>query len=321
MTSAKTLAIIVPVFNEEIGIAEFLREMKPLLVKIIADTGVRPRLVFVNDGSKDRTVETISKQEWPVAVQIISLSRNFGKEAALTAGLASAKDDAVIVMDVDMQDPPELITEMIALWQGGAKVVLAQRNDRVGDDYFKRTSALWFYTIHNRLSTVHIPYNVGDFRLMDRQVVEAVNQLPESRRFLRGIFAWIGFSPVYLKFSRPERRMGKSKYSIPKMWLLALEGITSFSEVPLVIWTYIGAFIASSAFVYASIIVIKTLILGVDLPGYASLITIILFLGGIQIFGIGVLGEYIGRIYSEVKRRPVFVIESEVFLPAPESAN
>ncbi len=311
----KTLAIIVPVFNEEDGIAVFSNQMSPLL-ETLAARNIRPRLIFIDDGSKDGTCREISAQKWAVDVDIFRLSRNFGKEAALTAGLSKAGDDAVVVMDVDMQDPPELILDMVDLWLRGEKVVLAQRSDRSDDGFLKRTTAGWFYKLHNRLSTIHIPYNVGDFRLMDRAVVQAVNSLPESRRFMKGLFAWVGFTPAFVSYKRPMRSAGTTKFSIWKLWRLALEGITSFSEVPLIIWSYIGAFIATSAFVYASIVVIKTLIFGVDTPGYASLITITLFLGGIQLLGIGILGEYVARIYSEVKRRPLFLIESETHLPA-----
>lgn len=312
---AKTLAIVVPVFNEENSIGVFCREISPLLQDIGTRFGIDLRLLFVNDGSTDGTGRAIAQQNWPVPVHIITLSRNFGKEAALTAGLVHANDDAVVVMDVDMQDPPELILDMITHWTQGAKVVLAQRNDRSDDGYMKRTSAAWFYSLHNRLSNIHIPDNVGDFRLMDAQVVQAVNQLPESRRFMKGLFAWVGFAPIYVGYKRPARREGQSKFSFWKLWKLALEGITSFSEIPLVIWTYIGAMIALTSFVYASVVVVKTLVFGVDVPGYASLTTIALFLGGIQILGIGIVGEYVARIYSEVKRRPLYVVESAVSLP------
>ncbi len=311
----KSLAIIVPVYNEEAGIALFFQETASLFAKLRGEMSLDLRLIFVNDGSRDSTAAVIAAQPWAVQVQVIHLSRNFGKEAALTAGLAHARQDGVVVMDVDMQDPPDLILDMVAHWQNGAKVVLAQRSDRADDGFMKRTSAQWFYKLHNRLSNIQIPDNVGDFRLMDAQVVAAVNQLPENRRFMKGLFAWVGFAPVYVSYKRPPRGAGESKFSYWKLWKLALEGITSFSEVPLVIWTYIGAVIALSSFGYASVVVLKTLILGVDVPGYASMITILLFLGGIQILGIGVVGEYVARIYSEVKRRPLFLIESVQDLP------
>lgn len=315
--SAQTssLAIIVPVYNEEAGIALFHRETAPLFAKLRAEFALELRLIFVNDGSRDGTAGVIAAQDWPVRVQVVNLTRNFGKEAALTAGLAHADADAAVVMDVDLQDPPELILDMVAHWRAGAKVVLAQRNDRSEDGLMKRLSANWFYKLHNRLSQIQIPDNVGDFRLMDRQVIEAVNQLPESRRFMKGLFAWVGFTPVFVQYKRPPRGAGQSKFSFWKLWKLALEGITSFSEIPLVMWTYIGAVVALSAFGYALVVVAKTLIFGVDVPGYASLITLVLFFGGIQILGIGVVGEYVARIYSEVKRRPLFLVESVDDIP------
>lgn len=316
MSKSQTIAIIVPVFNEEDSISVFCREITPILTRIRSEFGLAVRLVFVDDGSQDGTQREITNTEWPADVQLISLSRNFGKEAAMTAGLARVSDDAVVIMDADLQDPPELIFEMIAEWQKGAKVVLARRKDRSDDGFLKRLTAQWFYRLHNRISNIDIPYNVGDFRLMDRQVVEAVNQLPESRRFMKGLFAWVGFTPVYLDYKRPARQAGKSKFSGWKLWRFAVEGITSFSEVPLVIWTYLGALISLSSFVYASLIVVRTLLFGTDVPGYASMITIVLFLGGIQVLGIGILGEYLGRVYSEVKRRPPFVIEEETHISA-----
>lgn len=316
MSKSQTIAIIVPVFNEEDSISVFCREITPILTRIRSEFGLAVRLVFVDDGSQDGTQREITNTEWPADVQLISLSRNFGKEAAMTAGLARVSDDAVVIMDADLQDPPELIFEMIAEWQKGAKVVLARRKDRSDDGFLKRLTAQWFYRLHNRISNIDIPYNVGDYRLMDRQVVEAVNQLPESRRFMKGLFAWVGFTPVYLDYKRPARQAGKSKFSGWKLWRFAVEGITSFSEVPLVIWTYLGALISLSSFVYASFIVVRTLLFGTDVPGYASMITIVLFLGGIQVLGIGILGEYLGRVYSEVKRRPPFVIEEETHISA-----
>jgi glycosyltransferase involved in cell wall biosynthesis len=314
-----SLAIIIPVFNEADAIAPFRDAMVPVLQQARTRFGLEIRLVFVDDGSSDGTAQVIAETDWPVAVQLLSLSRNFGKEAAMTAGLAHAPDDAVVVMDVDLQDPPELIIEMVRLWTEGAKVVLARRNDRSSDGFRKRVTAQWFYRLHNRISNIDIPYYVGDFRLMDRAVVAAVNQLPENRRFMKGLFAWVGFAPVFLDYKRPVRQAGKTKFSGWKLWRFAVEGITGFSEVPLVIWTYMGALIALVSFLYAGFIVLRTLVFGVDVPGYASLITIMLFLGGIQVLGIGVLGEYLGRVYSEVKRRPPYIIAETQELPARKS--
>lgn len=316
----QSLAIIVPAYNEEDAIPVFLTTMTPIFDQIRAK-GLEPRLVFVNDGSRDDTVRVISDADWPVDVQLLKLSRNFGKESALTAGLASVDDDAVVVMDADLQDPPELIAEMIDHWRTGSKVVVPRRADRTEDSFSKRLTADWFYRLHNRISNVDVPHNAGDFRLMDRQVVEAVNKLPENRRFMKGILAWVGFETTYMEFKRPARSAGETKYSFWKMWRYAVEGITSFSDVPLIIWTFLGALISLMAFVYASYIVISTLIFGVETPGYASMITVVLFLGGIQVLGIGILGEYLGRVYSEVKRRPSFLIADDIRIPAKGKAD
>lgn len=311
MMEHKTLAIIVPLFNEEETLPAFLTGIGPTLAALKQQLTVK--LVFVDDGSKDNTADVVRETRWPVEVSLISLSRNFGKEAAMTAGLMQVADcDGAAIMDVDLQDPPELLLEMVQAWQGGAKVVLGRRIDRTEDGWLKRVSAQGFYRLHNSISNIEIPYNVGDFRLMDRRVVDAVNQLPENRRFMKGIFAWVGFPPVFVDYKRPARETGQSKFSGWKLWRFAIEGITSFSEVPLVVWTYIGALISLSSFVYAGAIVLRTLFFGIDVPGYASIVTIVLFLGGIQILGIGVLGEYLGRVYSEVKRRPSFVIADEI---------
>ena len=314
---SKRLGIIVPVYNEAEALPVFLRVMTPIFDDI-RGRGLEPTLIFVDDGSRDASVQIISEMSWPVNVRVLRLSRNFGKESALTAGLAQVDADAVVVLDADLQDPPELIVPMIDKWLNGAKVIVPRRADRSEDSRMKRVTADWFYRLHNKISDVDVPHNAGDFRLMDRAVVEAVNTLPENRRFMKGILAWVGFPTEYMEFKRPARSAGTTKYSFWKMWRYAVEGITSFSEVPLIIWTFLGAMISFLAFSYATYIVISTLIFGVETPGYASMITIVLFLGGIQVLGIGILGEYLGRVYSEVKRRPSFVISEEIRLPADE---
>ncbi len=323
MDVSQLVSIVIPVFNEEDAIAPFLKAMAQL------DGDVRTRfagkigleIVFVDDGSTDATLAAIrSRIGGDLEIRAIELSRNFGKEAALTAGLAEAAGQAVIPIDVDLQDPPGLIGDMIALWLDGAKVVLARRTDRSEDGAMKRRTAGWFYAFHNMISDIRIPANVGDFRLMDREVVNAVNQLPESRRFMKGIFAWVGYEPVYVDYARQPRSAGASKFSGWKLWRFAVEGITSFSEVPLMIWTYVGFVIALLSMIYASFIVLRTVVFGIDVPGYASLLTGILFLGGIQILGIGIIGEYIGRIYAEVKRRPTYVIAARHARPAAAPA-
>jgi len=248
-----------------------------------------------------------ARQQYP-GIVVLNLSRNFGKEAALTCGIDYAGGKAVIPIDVDLQDPPELITEMLKLWHQGFDVVLAQRVDRSADHVMKRKTAEWFYLLHNAISDSPIPPNVGDFRLMDRKVVEALKALPERRRFMKGLFAWVGFRQAVIPYSREARQAGMSKFSGWHLWNFALEGITSFSTAPLRIWTYLGLCIALVAFAYGTFIVGRVLLLGRDMPGYASLITVILFLGGVQLIGLGVLGEYLGRIYLETKGRPVYIV-------------
>ena len=244
-------------------------------------------------------------------IRIINFSRNFGKEAALTAGLDKARGETAIPIDVDLQDPPELIKELVARWREGYDVVLAKRADRTSDSFAKRVSADLFYKLNGKISNVDIPNNVGDFRLMSKRVIEALKQLPENQRFMKGLFAWVGFKTVVIEYVREKREAGQSSFNGWKLWNFALDGITSFSTLPLRIWLYIGALVSFLSFLYGSFIILKTLIFGVDLPGYASLAVIMLFLGGIQLIGIGILGEYIGRIYSESKRRPSYIIEGE----------
>lgn len=317
MNDAKLVSIVVPVFNEEDGIGPFIAALDPILAGATGLHGTRFEFVFVNDGSSDATLpRLIAMQVDDPRIRAIDLSRNFGKESAMTAGLAEARGDAVIVIDVDLQDPPELIGEMIDRWMAGARVVLGRRVDRSEDTVAKRVTANWFYTLHNLIARIKIPVNVGDCRLMDRAVVDALNRLPENRRFMKGLFAWVGFDPVYIDYKRLPRTVGETKFSGWKLWRFAIEGITSFSAFPLVVWTYLGIAISIMALVYAIVIIAKTLVFGVDTPGYASTLVAVLFLGGIQLLGIGVLGEYIGRIYDEAKRRPAYVI-ARVYDPQP----
>ena len=241
-------------------------------------------------------------------MRVIDLSRNFGKEAALTAGLDEATGDVVVVMDVDLQDPPDLIPELVAKWLEGFEVVLARRVNRSSDSIMKRLSAKWFYRIHNSMADPQIPHDVGDFRLLDRSVVEALRRLPERRRFMKGLFSWVGFRTTIVDYSRPSRKGGRSKFSGWKLWNLALEGITSFSIAPLRLWTYIGIAVSASAFSYMIFIIIRTVVFGIAVPGYASIFVALLFFGGIQLIGIGVVGEYLGRVYMEVKQRPTYIV-------------
>ena len=302
------ISIIAPCYNEEETIEPFLRRIEEILTQINQPY----EIVFINDGSRDNTLNVLlnAKQNFK-NIRIINFSRNFGKEAALTAGLDKARGEAAIPIDVDLQDPPELIKELVARWREGYDVVLAKRANRTSDSFAKRVSADLFYKLNGKISNVDIPNNVGDFRLMSKRVVEALKQLPENQRFMKGLFAWVGFKTVVIEYVREKREAGQSSFNGWKLWNFALDGITSFSTLPLRIWLYIGALVSFLSFLYGSFIILKTLIFGVDLPGYASLAVIMLFLGGIQLTGIGILGEYIGRIYSESKRRPSYIIEGE----------
>jgi glycosyltransferase involved in cell wall biosynthesis len=299
------ISLVVPMYNEADCVAEFFEHVIPVLERITS----RYEIVCVNDGSRDDTLSRLlAMQEQNPSVVIVDLARNFGKEAALSAGLDYARGAAVVPIDADLQDPPELIEEFVARWREGFDVVYAQRRTRQGESFLKLRSAEMFYTVLNRLSEVWSPPNTGDYRLMDRKVVEALRQLPERTRFMKGMFAWVGFRQVAVEFDRDPRVQGTTKWNYGKLWRFAIDGITSFSARPLKVWTYLGLFVAAFAFVYAAFLVGRTLIMGVDVPGYASLIVVVLFLGGLQMVGIGILGEYIGRIFSEVKQRPVYLV-------------
>jgi glycosyltransferase involved in cell wall biosynthesis len=302
----KTISIVTPFYNEQEGIAVYYRSVCDVMAKV---PGCDFEIVCVDDGSRDETLKRlVALSEKDARVQVIELSRNFGKEAALTAGLEAAQGDAVIPFDADLQDPPELIPQMIEAWRQGAEIVLARRTDRSSDSYLKRKTAAMFYSVHNRLSTVRIPENVGDFRLMDRVVVEAVKQLPEQQRFMKGLFAWVGFKTETLDYTRNARAAGTTKFSGFRLWNLALEGITSFSSVPLRVWSYVGLVFAVITMLYAGAVIYSTVVHGIAVPGYASLLVFILFFGSIQLISVGVLGEYIGRIYMETKGRPLFLV-------------
>lgn len=306
LTGPLALSLVIPVFNEAATLDAFIAR----ITDVFRDQAlIALEIVFVNDGSTDATLEVLlERQKSDSRIRIVDLSRNFGKEAALTAGLQTATGQAVVPIDADLQDPPEVILEMIARWREGYEVVLGHRVSRKTDSWAKQTSANWFYRLHNRIAEQHLPENVGDFRLMDRCVVDALQTLPESRRFMKGLFAWVGFRSTYVDYERPERVAGTTKFNGWRLWNFALEGITSFSTEPLRIWTYLGLFVSLISFSFAIFIVLRTLISGVDLPGYASLMVAVTFLGGLQLIGIGVLGEYLGRTYIESKRRPVYLV-------------
>ena len=302
------ISLIIPVYNEEAAIPIFYQAIKNAEF-------LKPyqmELVFINDGSKDQTENLINMLEVSdPSVKALSFTRNFGKEPALFAGLEHATGDAIIPIDVDLQDPIEIIPELIQKWQEGYDVVLAKRVDRSSDTALKRKSAELFYKLHNKISQPKIEENVGDFRLMSREVVENIKELPERNLFMKGVLSWVGGKTAIVEYTRAERSAGNTKFNGWKLWNLALEGITSFSTAPLRIWTYLGFFVASFAFLYGAYMMLDKILFDNPVPGYPSLLVSILFLGGIQLIGIGVLGEYIGRIYIETKQRPKFILKSK----------
>ena len=303
------VSLIVPVFNEEQAIGLFYQAVRHELRL----GGNEVEIVFINDGSSDGTAEQAKAlARVDDLVLLINFSRNFGKEPALFAGLEYATGDAVIPMDVDLQDPISVIPLLIDEWQKGADVVLAKRRNRATDGYLKRLTASLFYHVLNRISYTRIEENVGDFRLMDRKVVDVIRALPEHQLFMKGVLSWAGFTTALVEYERAGRVAGASKFNGWKLWNLALEGVTSFSTVPLRLWTYIGGGISIFAVLYAVYMVLDKVFFGNSVPGYPSLMTAILFLGGVQLIGIGILGEYVGRIYIEAKHRPRYVVRDIV---------
>lgn len=312
---APLLSVIAPVKNEEEGIIPFVERVGAILDE--AAEGGGWEILFVDDGSTDSTLAAIvAAHGREPRIRAISLSRNFGKEAALSAGLDHARGSAVIPMDVDMQDPPEVLPEMIAKWRDGHEMVFGVRRCRNSDGWAKRVTAGLYYRAHNWVSSDKIPENAGDFRLMDRKVVDVIRAMPERNRFMKGLFAWAGFKQASVEYDRAERATGTTKFNYWKLWTLALDGITSASTVPLRIWSYVGACVALFAICFAGWLTFDTLIFGNPVPGYASIMTSVLFLGGIQLISLGVLGEYVGRILTETKQRPLYVVRDTVGLDA-----
>jgi polyisoprenyl-phosphate glycosyltransferase len=300
------LSLVVPVFNEEESIGLFLTTVEPFLER----AGLRFEIVFVNDGSHDDTLSRLlDRSRQDPRIRVVNLSRNFGKEAALTAGIDHARGDILIPMDIDLQDPPELFGPFIERWREGYDIVYGVRTTRAWDTASKRLSARGFYWAFNSMSPVPIPSNVGDFRLVDRRAVEVLRQLPERNRFMKGLFAWVGFNAVGVPYERPPRAAGSSKFNLWRLWNFALDGVVSFSTVPLRASFYGGLVIAAIAVLYALFIIGRVLILGIDTPGYASLLIAVLSMGAIQLVSIGIIGEYLGRLFLEVKGRPIYVVE------------
>jgi len=307
----ETVSVVVPCYNESDGLYQFHQRLSVALRR----SAVCAEVVYVNDGSMDDTFDVIySLRLADERVGIIDLSRNFGKEAALTAGIDYASGDAVIVIDADLQDPPECIPDMIDAWRSGNDIVAMKRGDRSTDTMFKRISAAWFYRILSRLSPVRIPENVGDFRLLSRRAVDAIKAMPERNRYMKGLFAWVGFKTIEIEYKRDPRFVGDSKWPLYKLIGLALDGITSFSIAPLRIASLTGALVAAGALTYGLFVLSRTLIFGDSVAGFPTLIVMITFLGGAQLMAIGLLGEYIGRLLIESKQRPLYFIDT-VSLP------
>lgn len=307
MTSAQSLVVVVPAYNE----AEVLAEFHARLTAVFDGLEMQCSVLYVDDGSRDATWSIISDRARADArVAALKLARNFGKEAALTAGLDQADADAVLVIDADLQDPPELIPEFLAKWREGHDVVYGQRLVREGETWLKRATAAGFYRLMQRLSATPIPPDTGDFRLMSRRANEALRGLRERQRFMKGIFAWVGFRQCALPYRRDPRHAGSSKFNYWKLWNFALEGITSFSTAPLRLATYVGLATAALAFLYGLWIITKTLIWGNPVAGYPSLMTMLLFLGGMQLMALGIIGEYLGRLYMESKARPLYLLDA-----------
>ena len=299
------LSVVVPVHNEQDVLAEFHRRLSAVLDRLALDAEV----VYVNDGSTDASMALLGTlHERDRRVAVVELSRNFGKEAAMSAGLDFAEGDAVVLIDADLQDPPELIEQMLQAWREGADVVLMRRRARANESWLRRATAHAFYRIIGRLGTIPIPEDVGDFRLLSRRAVAALRRLPERSRFLKGLFAWIGYPTRELAYDRDGRFAGGSKFGYWRLWNFALEGITSFSAAPLKAASYFGLAIALAAFAFGLYVVVKTLLYGDPVPGYPTLATLVLFLGGLQLVALGIIGEYLARMFVEVKQRPLYLV-------------
>jgi polyisoprenyl-phosphate glycosyltransferase len=298
------ISCIVPVFNEDVVIVTFIAKLQSAL-RILSD---RFEIIIVDDGSRDHTVERVRQLPKEYQVKLLGLSRNFGKEIALTAGLEHCSGDVAILLDADFQHPVEMLPTFLQYWANGYEMVYGTRNDREAESYLKRNFARMFYWVMQKITKIDIPNNAGDFRLMDRSIVDALKQFPERTRFMKGLYAWVGFKKIGVPFTVKDRVLGKSSWSFTKLTDLAITGITSFSDVPLRVWGLIGFVISTFSLLYAIYIVTVTLIYGADLPGFPTVVVAIMFLGGIQLLSIGILGEYIARIFTEVKQRPKYLL-------------
>jgi glycosyltransferase involved in cell wall biosynthesis len=311
------LSVIVPAYNEQ----EVLPEFHGRLKAVLRDLPCQHEILYVNDGSRDSTLTLLEGLHAnDPAVGVVNFSRNFGKEAAMTAGLDLARGDAVVVIDADLQDPPELIAEFFRIWRDeGVDVVYAKRNSRSGESWLKKSTAKGFYWVMSKVSNVDIPRDTGDFRLMSRRALEGLKQLREHHRFMKGLFAWVGFPSRAVLYERDGRYAGETKWNYLKLWNFSLEGITGFSIAPLKIATYLGLIVSIFAAVLGTRIILGTLIFGNDVPGYPSLFSAVLFFGGVQLFFLGIIGEYLGRVFNETKKRPLYLVQDHLEAK-PESA-
>ncbi len=304
-TVAEMISLIVPLYNEESSLDAFHSR----LAGVLNGLSVKAEIIYVNDGSTDTSKDILHNiLAWDSRACILDLSRNFGKEIAISAGLDTCQGDAAVIIDADQQDPPELIEEFIHWWRQGYDVVYGQRQDRSSDTWLKRTSSSWFYAVMSKLSRIDIPRDAGDFRLLSRRAIDALGELPETQRYMKGLYAWIGFPQKAVAYTREQRAGGTGKWSYWRLWNLAIEGITSFSDAPLKIATYLGLVTALGAFGYGIYIVWLTLVAGNPVPGYPSLMVVILFLGGVQLISLGIIGEYLARNYRESKRRKLYFV-------------
>ncbi|WP_420339656.1 glycosyltransferase family 2 protein [Roseibium sp.] len=310
------ISVIVPVYNEEDVIGHFLEET----IRVLQETGLQYEYVFIDDGSSDATADILTDRlANGLPGRLLGLSRNFGKEAALSAGLEAAKGDIGVIIDADLQDPPELIHQMIDGWRAGYDVVYGLRVDRSSDTLIKRSTAGMFYKVFNKLSNIDMPPNAGDFRLIDRAVIDALLQLPERNRFMKGLFAWVGFPAMAVPYERPPRKAGDGKFNYWKLWNFALDGITGFTTMPLRMWFYGGALVSILAFTYAIYLTVRVMIFGIDVPGYTSLMVAVLFFSGMQLLSIGMIGEYVTRLFNESKQRPVYLLQDVIESTSPET--
>jgi glycosyltransferase involved in cell wall biosynthesis len=312
------ISLVAPMYNEENALELFFSEVD----RSLSAAGISYEIICINDGSLDNTLTLLSERaRQDRRIKVINLSRNFGKEQALTAGLDYATGQAAIPIDCDLQDPPDVIPVMYHKWKEGYDVVLAKRSCRAADSFFKRTSSALFYRLIAAMSDIHLPANVGDFRLLDRKALDALKRHPERSRFMKGLLASLGFRSATVEYERPARSAGQTKWNFVKLYRLALEGLFSFTSIPLKIWSYLGVLVAMSGFAYGGFLVFHTIAYGRDVPGYASLMVVLLFMSGLILISLGIIGEYLARIFIEVKGRPIYIVSDTIGFDEQDQAQ